>query len=224
MRLEPCGPPHPSRRRFAPPQDEGGGKPTLRRPCRCGAGHAVVPRLRGDRPLFLPQNGGWSAGRRQGACETPLADLAIGPPERLRGVPPSIDGGGRRLPALHHSISGLPEIEHSIVRTSGRPDFRRHGSRTAGRDQHKCGFEGGDKFIFLSPRGRMTTAFHLSHGERSTREARRVRGYSLTIGRNPLTPTLSPSEVGYIRLRHFEYRTRVNPSSGGRGRRKSTPE
>ncbi|MEA2951627.1 MAG: hypothetical protein QOJ96_1147 [Alphaproteobacteria bacterium] len=49
----------------------------------------------------VPSKGKWSAGRRQGACEAPLAGLAIGPPERLRGVPLPSDVGERRLPALH---------------------------------------------------------------------------------------------------------------------------
>jgi len=38
----------------------------------------------------------------------------------------------------------------------------------------------------------------LSHGERGG-----VRGYGLSIGSNPLTLTLSPSELGFTRVRHF---------------------
>jgi hypothetical protein len=37
---------------------------------------------------------------------------------------------------------------------------------------------------------------HLSHGERSDREAIRVRGYALLIELFPLTPTLSPKGRG----------------------------
>jgi len=37
-----------------------------------------------------------------------------------------------------------------------------------------------------------THSLHLSHGERSAHEVRRVRGFSLSRDRTPLTPTLSP--------------------------------
>jgi hypothetical protein len=37
---------------------------------------------------------------------------------------------------------------------------------------------------------------HLSHGERSDREAIRVRGYGLSSELFPLTPTLSPQGRG----------------------------
>lgn len=38
--------------------------------------------------------------------------------------------------------------------------------------------------------------FNLSHGERSTREARRVRGDGLSMELFPLTPALSPMGRG----------------------------
>jgi len=139
MRPEPAA--HPSRRRCAPPQDEAEFS-ALPHPShrfnfqrafsQRSAGPVVAaratpsfPASAGTGPFSFPLERGWSAGRRQGVCETPLAGLAIGPPERLRGVPPRLKSG-RRLPALH----------------------LRHRSRAAGRDQHKCDFSSGDKFIF----------------------------------------------------------------------------
>jgi hypothetical protein len=44
----------------------------------------------------------------------------------------------------------------------------------------------------------------------------RVRGYSLTIERNP-SPQPSPIEVGYIRLRQIEMPDSGKPELGGKG-------
>jgi hypothetical protein len=46
---------------------------------------------------------------------------------------------------------------------------------------------------------RVTPSLHLSHRERSDREAIRVSGYSLSIILFPLTPTLSPTGRGSAR-------------------------
>jgi hypothetical protein len=49
----------------------------------------------------------------------------------------------------------------------------------------------------------------------------RVRGYSLTIDRNP-SPQPSPIEVGYIRLRQIKMPNSGKPELGGRGSSIST--
>jgi hypothetical protein len=52
-------------------------------------------------------------------------------------------------------------------------------------------------------RKRAANSLHLSLWERSPREARRVRGYTRSRGRCPLTPTLSPAGRGSApSLRH----------------------
>jgi hypothetical protein len=60
---------------------------------------------------------------------------------------------------------------------------------------------------------RATISLHLSHRERSTREARRVRGYSLSRVLDPLTPTLSP--MGRGRRQNVRRTRRSNLDGGG---------
>src|SRR6266851_9103393 len=58
---------------------------------------------------------------------------------------------------------------------------------------------------FTSPMGRGRIALAI-----------RVRGYSLTIDRNP-SPQPSPTEVGYIRLRQIKMANSGKPELDGRG-------
>ena len=118
----------------------------LRRPCVCGAGGAGT--------LFpLPLKGKWSAGRRQGVCETPLVDLR-GPPERLRSVPPPLVKGAappRRSTAARPS-SQIGQARHAI-RTAPGPAIGASlddAVQRTRRAKDKGGFGGGDKFFSSS--------------------------------------------------------------------------
>src|SRR5689334_6899755 len=72
--------------------------------------------------------------------------------------------------------------------------FARNPAAFSMRDTHRPELD-----LQLKPTGK--NSLHLSHRERSTREARRVRGYELTRVQNPLTPALSLWGEGVFVLR-----------------------